>query len=84
VKVLGADEAEALERTVTRAQRLLAGRVVWSVNSTARGGGAARRRVRHVHRYRSLRGWRCSSGSRFRTGGYCSRARSYFGWHPGD
>jgi trehalose synthase len=40
-EVLGADEAEALERTVTRAQRLLAGRVVWSVNSTARGGGVA-------------------------------------------
>jgi hypothetical protein len=44
----------------------------------------ARRRVRHVHRYRLLRGWRCSSGSRFRTGGFCRRGTRYFGWHPGD
>lgn len=40
-EVLDVDQAEALERTVTRARRLLAGRVVWSVNSTARGGGVA-------------------------------------------
>ena len=38
---LDVDQAEALERTVTRAQRLLAGRVVWNVNSTAHGGGVA-------------------------------------------
>ena len=40
-EVLDAEGAEALERTVTRAQRLLAGRVVWNVNSTANGGGVA-------------------------------------------
>ena len=40
-EVLEADQAEALERTVTRAQRLLGGRVVWNINSTARGGGVA-------------------------------------------
>jgi len=40
-EVLDADQAEALERTVTRAQRLLGGRVVWNVNSTGRGGGVA-------------------------------------------
>jgi trehalose synthase len=39
--VLDVDQAEALERTVTRARRLLAGRVVWNVNSTAHGGGVA-------------------------------------------
>ena len=40
-EVLAGDQAEALEHTVTRAQGLLAGRVVWNVNSTARGGGVA-------------------------------------------
>jgi trehalose synthase len=40
-EVLDADQAEALERTVTRAQRLLDGCVVWNVNTTARGGGVA-------------------------------------------
>jgi trehalose synthase len=39
--VLDVDQTEALERTVTRARRLLAGRVVWNVNSTAHGGGVA-------------------------------------------
>ena len=40
-EVLDADQAEALESTVARAQRLLRGRVVWNINSTARGGGVA-------------------------------------------
>ena len=40
-EVLDADQADALKRTVTRAQRLLSGRVVWNVNSTASGGGVA-------------------------------------------
>jgi endonuclease YncB( thermonuclease family) len=44
----------------------------------------ARRRVRHVHRHKRLRGWDCSSGSDFETGGYCQRGRRHFGWHPGD
>jgi hypothetical protein len=44
----------------------------------------ARTRVRHVHGYKRLRGWRCSSGTKFRTGGYCKRGRRNFGWHPGD
>ena len=44
----------------------------------------ARRRVRYVNANRGLPGWRCSSGSRFRSGGYCDRGRAYFGWHPGD
>ncbi len=48
------------------------------------GCAKARRRVRHVHRYKRLRGWRCSSGTRFRTGGHCKRGGRYFGWHPGD
>jgi len=45
---------------------------------------SARRGVRYVHRHKRLPGWRCSSGSRFRTGGYCSRGSKSFGWHPGD
>ncbi|HYN51982.1 MAG TPA: hypothetical protein VES62_13750, partial [Thermoleophilaceae bacterium] len=40
-EVLDVDQAEALEHTVARAQRLLAGRVVWNVNTTAHGGGVA-------------------------------------------
>jgi hypothetical protein len=46
---------------------------------------SARRKVRRVHNNERLRGWACSSGSGFRTGGYCQRTRrKYFGWHPGD
>ena len=45
---------------------------------------SARRKVRHVHRYKRLRGWTCSSGSNFRTGGFCRRGARQFGWHPGD
>lgn len=29
-------------------------------------------------------GWACSSGSSFRTGGYCERGSRHFGWHPLD
>ena len=39
--VLAGEQMDALRHTVNRAQRLLAGRVVWNVNSTARGGGVA-------------------------------------------
>jgi len=45
---------------------------------------SARRKVRHVHRFKRLRGWNCSSGSGFRTGGFCKRGARQFGWHPGD
>ncbi len=45
---------------------------------------SARRKVRHVHRFKRLRGWKCSSGSGFRTGGFCKRGARQFGWHPGD
>jgi hypothetical protein len=44
----------------------------------------ARRYVRRVHRYHRLRGWNCSSGSGFRTGGQCRRGQKSFGWHPAD
>jgi trehalose synthase len=37
--VLPADRFEAFSRAAARARELLAGRVVWNVNSTARGGG---------------------------------------------
>jgi trehalose synthase len=39
--VLSAAQAEEFERTIERGRTLLAGRVVWNVNSTARGGGVA-------------------------------------------
>jgi hypothetical protein len=45
---------------------------------------SARRKVRYVHRHKRLPGWRCSSGSNFRTGGACTRGRKQFGWHPFD
>ena len=45
---------------------------------------SARRKVRHVNRTKSLGGWKCSSGSKFRTGGYCKKGSAYFTWHPGD
>ena len=45
---------------------------------------SARRKIRYVHRHKRLPGWRCESGTRFRTGGGCSRGRMLFGWHPAD
>jgi trehalose synthase len=39
--VLSADGRAAFERAIRRGQELLGGRVVWSINSTARGGGVA-------------------------------------------
>ncbi len=39
--VLAPERFEQFERGVERARELLAGRVVWNVNSTARGGGVA-------------------------------------------
>ncbi len=39
--VVSADEAEDFERTIARGRGLLGHRVVWNVNSTARGGGVA-------------------------------------------
>ena len=45
----------------------------------------ARRWVKRVHRTKEgPRKWKCSSGSNFRTGGYCERGPKHFGWHPGD
>jgi hypothetical protein len=44
-----------------------------------------RRWVKRVHRTKQgPRKWTCSSGSNFRTGGYCERGGKHFGWHPGD
>jgi trehalose synthase len=40
-EVLLPEQMRELERTVTRAQTLLSGRVIWNINSTARGGGVA-------------------------------------------
>lgn len=39
--VLAPEQMDALERAVEEGRRLLAGQVVWNVNSTARGGGVA-------------------------------------------
>jgi trehalose synthase len=40
-EVLTAEQEDGRERTVARARKSLAGRVVWNVNSTAFGGGVA-------------------------------------------
>ena len=37
--VLGEEQMAAFERTIERGKAVLAGRVVWNVNSTALGGG---------------------------------------------
>ncbi len=54
---------------------------------TTRGISCAKAR-RHVRRLRrggdAPRGWRCNSGSDFRSGGICVKGRRYFAWHPGD
>ena len=54
---------------------------------TTRGISCAKAR-RHVRRLRrggrAPRGWRCNSGSDFRSGGICVRGRRFFAWHPGD
>ena len=39
--LLPAERVEMLERTAGHARELLAGRVVWNLNSTAQGGGVA-------------------------------------------
>ena len=43
------------------------------VRRLARSGGANK-----------PRGFKCTSGSNFRTGGNCSKGSRMFGWHPGD
>ena len=47
----------------------------------------AKRWVRKLHATRGRkkpRGWSCSSGSKFRTGGYCEKGNKHFGWHRGE
>jgi trehalose synthase len=41
MEILGPEQAAELERTIARGRRLLEHRVIWNVNSTARGGGVA-------------------------------------------
>ena len=41
--------------------------------------------ARGVYRTRKApTNWRCTSGSRYRSGANCTSGRRYFGWHPGD
>src|SRR5215204_4106619 len=40
-QILDPQQSEELDRTIARAQEEFAGRVIWNVNSTARGGGVA-------------------------------------------
>jgi trehalose synthase len=40
-QILDEEQSAELDRTIERAQRAFAGRVIWSVNSTAHGGGVA-------------------------------------------
>ena len=47
----------------------------------------AKRWVRRLNRSRGASkppGWRCTSGSGYRTGGGCTRGSRAFGWHPLD
>jgi hypothetical protein len=45
----------------------------------------ARRRVRWMRNHRrGYPGYKCSSGSDYRTGAYCKRGRRVFGFHPYD
>ena len=45
----------------------------------------ARYRVRWMRRHRrGYPGYRCSSGSGFRSGAFCERGRRVFGFHPRD
>jgi hypothetical protein len=46
--VLGPERFEAFEQGILRARELLAGRVVWNVDSTARGGGIVNALQRHA------------------------------------
>src|SRR5256885_12924697 len=39
--IIGPDRSEAMRHEETRARRLLEGRTIWNVNSTAAGGGVA-------------------------------------------
>jgi hypothetical protein len=42
------------------------------------------RRLNRSHGRNKPPGWRCESGSGYRTGGSCSRGKGLFGWHPYD
>ena len=45
----------------------------------------ARRWIKRLHNTKhGPKHWSCSSGTQFRTGGFCSRGSRYFGWHPAD
>ena len=45
----------------------------------------AKRWVRRLHAHgEGPRGWRCESGSDYRTGGTCARGDRLFAWHPYD
>ena len=49
--------------------------------------GYARRWVRKLAATRGdskPRGWKCSSGSGFRSGGYCEKGSKHFGWYRGE
>jgi len=47
----------------------------------------AKRWVRKLNATRGRskpRGWSCSSGSKFRGGGYCAKGNKHFGWYRGE
>ncbi len=48
------------------------------------GCRSARRKVRYVHEHKRLPGWKCQSGTNFRTGGGCVRGSKVVGWYPAD
>jgi hypothetical protein len=42
------------------------------------------RRLAATHGRSKPRGFSCTSGTKFRGGGYCERGSKHFGWHAGD
>lgn len=81
---IGVRNAAGAEAQAARCSSVSYGRRTYVLFHRRISCTSARRKVRHVHSHKRLRGWRCSSGSGFRTGGFCQRGRKTFGWHPGD
>ena len=84
-------------RAPERGDRITADRHVRACQTVSYGGRTfimyrqgvkcsyARRWVKRLHRTKhGPKRWDCSSGSNFRTGGYCERGSRHFGWHPAD
>jgi hypothetical protein len=79
-----AEDGEAPSATQARCGTVTYGGRTYVMSHVRISCPSARRKIRYVNRYKRLPGWRCESGTNFRTGGGCTRGRKYFGWHPAD